>query len=88
MAEKRLPITGLHKNVFGNSNRNQNTRNNLIKNLKMKRNSLGKRYEKHEFKDFEFDNYKDKLSKSNNFDNDMIKSSINIIEKKKKIILI
>ena len=82
--KKRLPITGLHKNVFGNSNRNQNTRNNLIKNLKMKRNSLGKRYEKHEFKDFEFDNYKDKLSKSNNFDNDMIKSSINIIEKKEK----
>ena len=82
--KKRLPITGLHKNVFGNSNRNQNTRNNLIKNLKMKRNSLGKTYEKHEFKDFEFDNYKDKLSKSNNFDNDMIKSSINIIEKKEK----
>ena len=82
--KKRLPITGLHKNVFGNSNRNQNTRNNLIKNLKMKRNSLGKKYEKHEFKDFEFDNYKDKLSKSNNFDNDMIKSSINIIEKKEK----
>ena len=82
--KKRLPITGLHKNVFGNSNRNQNTRNNLIKNLKMKQNSLGKRYEKHEFKDFEFDNYKDKLSKSNNFDNDMIKSSINIIEKKEK----
>ena len=82
--KKRLPITGLHKNVFGNSNRNKNTRNNLIKNLKMKRNSLGKKYEKHEFKDFEFDNYKDKLSKSNNFDNDMIKSSINIIEKKEK----
>ena len=82
--KKRLPITGLHKNVFGNSNRNQNTRNNLIKNLKMKRNSLGKKYEKHEFKDFEFDNYKDKLSKSNNFDNNMIKSSINIIEKKEK----
>ena len=82
--KKRLPITGLHKNVFGNSNRNQNTRNNLIKNLKMKRNSLGKKYEKHEFKDFEFDNNKDKLSKSNNFDNDMIKSSINIIEKKEK----
>ena len=82
--KKRLPITGLHKNVFGNSNRNQNTRNNLIKNLKMKQNSLGKRYEKHEFKDFEFDNYKDKLSKSNNFDNDMIKSSINIREKKEK----
>jgi hypothetical protein len=82
--KKRLPITGLHKNVFGNSNRNQNNRNNLIKNLKMKRNSLGKTYEKHEFKDFEFDNYKDKLSKSNNFDNDMIKSSINIIEKKEK----
>jgi hypothetical protein len=82
--KKRLPITGLHKNVFGNSNRNKNTRNNLIKNLKMKQNSLGKKYEKHEFKDFEFDNYKDKLSKSNNFDNDMIKSSINIIEKKEK----
>lgn len=82
--KKRLPITGLHKNVFGNSNRNQNNRNNLIKNLKMKRNSLGKKYEKHEFKDFEFDNNKDKLSKSNNFDNDMIKSSINIIEKKEK----
>jgi hypothetical protein len=82
--KKRLPITGLHKNVFGNSNRNQNTRNNLIKNLKMKQNSLGKRYEKHEFKDFEFDNYKDKLYKSNNFDNDMIKTSINIIEKKEK----
>ena len=89
--KKRMPITSLHKNVFGNSNKNQTMRNNLIKNLKSKQSSLGKRYEKHyfkdlyeknDFKDFEFDNYKDKLSRSNNFDNDMIKSSINIKEKK------
>ena len=82
--KKRMPITSLHKNVFGKANRNQTTRNNLIKNLQMKQNSLGKRYEKHDFKDFEFDNYKDKLSRSNNYDNDMIKSSINIREKKEK----
>ena len=82
--KKRMPITSLHKNVFGKANRNQTTRNNLIKNLQMKQNSLGKRYEKHNFKDFEIDNYKDKLSRSNNYDNDMIKSSINIREKKEK----
>ena len=85
--KKRIPLTGLHKNVFGNANRNQVMRNNLINNLKMKDNSLGKRYEKHDFKDFkdfEIDNYKGKLSRSNNFENDMIKSSINIRENKEK----
>ena len=79
-----MPITSLHKNVFGKANRNQTTRSNLIKNFQMKQNSLGKRYEKHDFKDFEIDNYKDKLSRSNNFDNDLIKSSINIREKNEK----
>ena len=82
--KKRMPITYLHKNVFGNTNRNKITRNNLIKSLKMKENSLGKRYEKHDFKDFEFDNYKDKLSRSNNYESDILKSSINIREKKER----